>query len=186
LVPDSNAFSPLAQRDYNAIASTHPTGILANAFSMAKTELGRVENQMTGMAGEFLNAGKLFKLRLQVSITLGNAKVIDLFVFNPRTDQTFVVQVKTVRLKNCFLIRREELKPNHIYVFVILNGPEQQEEFFVVPGHMILDSIDHFFGSSYRRAVPSSMPAINYGPLKEFRDKWEVFETLAPESTSNI
>jgi len=128
------------------------------------------------MAGEFLVAGKLFKRRMQVSVTMGNAKAIDLFVHNPRTDRTFNVQVKTLRSKNCFLMRRESIKPGHVYVFVLLNQDDQDEQFFIVPGESIRRDINRFFGSSYAGETPSTMPAVNYGPLKEFEDNWELFE----------
>ena len=136
----------------------------------------RADGQLSGMAGEFLVAGKLFKYQMQVSVTMGNAKAIDLFVHNPRIDRTFNVQVKTLRQKNCFPMRRENVKPNHVYVFVILNRDEQDEQFFIVPGRAILKDIDHFFGTSYTREKPSTFPAVNYGPLKEFEDNWELFE----------
>jgi hypothetical protein len=136
----------------------------------------RDNGQLSGMAGEFLTAGKLFKRRYQVSVTMGNAKSIDLFVHNPETDKTFNVQVKTVRAKNCFPCRRETIKANLIYVFVILHGPAEQEEFFILPGKTILADISKFFGSSYRREKPSSMPGINYGPLKDFKDNWSIFD----------
>lgn len=136
----------------------------------------RTDGQLTGMAGEFLVAGKLFKLRMQVSVTMGNAKAIDLFVHNPRTDRTFNVQVKTLRQKNCFPMRRENIESNHVYVFVILNREDQDEQFFVVPGSMILKNINRFFGTSYTKEQPSTFPAVNYGPLKEFEDNWNLFE----------
>ena len=80
----------------------------------------RPDSQITGMAGEFLTAGKLFKRGYQVSVTLGNAKAIDLFVYNPETDKTFNVQVKTLRKKNCFLIHWDDIHDDHIYVFIFL------------------------------------------------------------------
>ena len=136
----------------------------------------RADGQLSGMAGEFLVAGKLFKRGMQVSITMGNAKAIDLFVNNPRNGQTFNVQVKTLRQKNCFPMRRESIKADCIYVFVILNNVDQNEQFFIVPGRTILEDINRFFGTSYTRDKPSTFPAVNYGPLKEFEDNWNVFE----------
>jgi hypothetical protein len=41
----------------------------------------RADSQLSSMAGEFLTAGKLFKKGYQVSLTLGNAKAVDLFVY---------------------------------------------------------------------------------------------------------
>ena len=136
----------------------------------------RPDPQITGMAGEFLTAGKLFKLGYQVSVTLGNAKGVDLLVYNQRTDRTFTVQVKTLRAKNCFPMKRENLEADHLYVFVLLNGPAEAEEFFIVPGRTIMKDINRFLGTSYKHDNPSTFPAINYGPLKEFKDNWEEFE----------
>lgn len=136
----------------------------------------RTDGQITGMAGEFLVAGKLLKRKLLVSVTMGNAKAIDLFVHNPKTDKRFAVQVKTLRGKNCFPIRKEKVKSNYIYVFVILNRDEQEEEYFIISGKIIFDNINQFFGTSYIKEKPSTFPAINYGPLKPFRNNWSLFE----------
>jgi hypothetical protein len=131
--------------------------------------------QLIGAAGEFLTAGKLFKRGFQVAVTYGNAKSIDLFVSSPRTGRTFVVQVKTQHKKNCFPVRPSAIEQNHIYVFVRLNGISESEEFFIVPGHEIAADPGRFFGSSLRKTT-TVMPAINYGPLKPYQDKWEVFD----------
>lgn len=133
-------------------------------------------NQITGMAGEFLVAGKLFKRGYQVSLTLGNAKSVDLYVENPATHKQFRVQVKTLRAKNCFDMLKENLGADDIYVFVILNGPDAPEDYFIIRGKTILDDLHAFFGTSYKRTPPSTRPAINYGPLKPFQDRWEIFD----------
>jgi hypothetical protein len=137
----------------------------------------KTDPQITGMAGEFLAAGKLFKRKYQVSVTLGNAKAIDLFVLNPETDRTFKVQVKTQRGKNNFPIRKEHIRSDYVYIFVRLNSFEAEEEFFIVSGRELLNDIGGFYGSSYvDPAKPSSMPAINYGPLTPYKDKWSIFD----------
>lgn len=141
----------------------------------------RADPQLSGMAGEFLVAGKLFKRGLQVSVTMGNAKSIDLFVHNTKTDRTFNVQVKTLRSKNCFPMRKENIRENDIYVFVILNKFDQDEEFFILPGKTIQKDINGFFGTSYTRETPSTFPAVNYGPLKEFKNNWSVFDLHGPQ-----
>ncbi len=149
---------------------------LSREYTFMAISKANPDQQLTGMAGEFLTAGKLFKRRFQVSITLGNAKGIDLFVYNPDIDRTFAVQVKSLRKKNCFPIKREDIKPTHVYVFVILNGSEQAEDYFILNGRTILENLNHFFGNSYTRQTPSNFPAINYGPLREYRDNWKVFD----------
>ena len=125
------------------------------------------DKQISGMAGEFLTAGKLFKLGLQAAVTLGNAKSVDILAYN--------VQVKTNREKNCFLIGKENVSSEQIYVFVLLNSPNQNEDFFIVKGQTLLDNIHHFWGASYKEGKKTNMPAINYGPLKEFKNNWNIF-----------
>lgn len=137
----------------------------------------RKDQQLTGMAGEFLTVGKLFKRGYQASVTFGNAKAIDVLAYNPTNDKSYNVQVKTLRHKNCFLMKKENLNPDHIYIFIFLHDFNQSEEYFILPGREILQDIDKFFGSSYKNPnKPSNMPAINYGPLSQYKDNWQVFD----------
>jgi hypothetical protein len=128
------------------------------------------------MAGEFLTVGKLFKRGYEASVTFGTAKSVDVLVYNPKTNKNFNVQIKTLRAKNCFDIKKEQIIKNHIYVFIILNNFELSEEFFIVPGNIILKKIDHFFGSSYRDGRVPKRPRMLLGPLKEYKDKWGIFD----------
>lgn len=147
-----------------------------SSISKTKGKKVRTDGQLSGMAGEFLVAGKLFKRGMQVSVTLGNAKSIDLLVYNPKVEKTYTVQVKTVRCKNCFPMKRENIRVEDIYVFVVLNKADDNEEFFIVRGKTILEDLNKFFGTCYTRTPISTFPGINYGPLKEYRDNWEIFQ----------
>ena len=120
-------------------------------------KMSRYDPQMTGMAGEFLAVGKLFKKGLQASVTFGNAKAVDVFVYNPGTDKSYNVQVKTLRYKNCFPMKKESLKADHVYIFILLNDFESQEDFFVLTGQEILEDPDKFFGAS---ALSKSRPSL--------------------------
>lgn len=99
---------------------------------MSKSNRG---NQYTGMAGEFLVVGQLFKRKLQASVTLGNAKVIDVLAYNPRTERSFPISVKTLRKgPNCFQMNPSAVAATHTYVFVVLNEPGTPERILIVPG----------------------------------------------------
>lgn len=135
-----------------------------------------LERQLTGMAGEFLAASKLFKRGYQVAVTMGNAKSIDLFVYNPHTERKFAVQVKTLRKKNCFLINKEDILDDDIYIFILLNKFEDHENIFIIDGKTINSDINKFFGSCYKEGKCTNMPAINYGPLAEYENNWDVFD----------
>ena len=102
----------------------------------------KMDLQLIGAAGEFLTAGKLFKRGLQVAVTYGNAKSIDLFVSNPHTGRNFVVQVKTQHKKNCFPLSPKAVHGGHVYVFVRLNGVSEPEEYFIVPGDEIEQNLE--------------------------------------------
>jgi hypothetical protein len=134
----------------------------------------RIDLQLTGMAGEFLTVGKLFKLGLQASVTFGNAKAIDVLAYNPNNNKTFAIQVKSLRKKNCFILKKENISPDFIFVFILLNDFEKDESFYIVEGSEILNNIEKFYGSSYKKPG-NKMPAINYGSLKEYKDNWGVF-----------
>jgi hypothetical protein len=136
----------------------------------------RADSQLSSMAGEFLVAGKLFKRGYQVAVTMGNAKAIDLFVHNPITDKTFTVQVKALRQKNYFPIRKEDVKKDHVYIFVILNPGNPTEDYFIIWGEEIIWDINKFFGSSYVREKPSTFPGIYYRSLEEYKDNWKLFD----------
>ncbi|HBE77679.1 MAG TPA: hypothetical protein DDW65_07810 [Firmicutes bacterium] len=138
--------------------------------------MNNIDPQITGMAGEFLTVGKLFKKGLQASVTFGNAKAVDVLAYNPVNNKNYNVQVKTLRKKNCFLIKKENIISDHIYVFIILNDFERDEDYYIINGSDILKDPNAFFGSSYAHEVPSSMPAINLGPLKDYKDNWRLFE----------
>lgn len=138
--------------------------------------MNRSNSQLSAMAGEFLTLGKLFKREYQASITLGNAKSIDVLVFNPITGRNFNVQVKTLRKKNYFPIRKEDIIPEHIYVFIVLNTFEQEEEYFIIKGETIGHDLNKFFGTSYTREKDSTFPGIYYKPLQAYKNNWEIFD----------
>ncbi|MBE0671511.1 MAG: hypothetical protein IH588_13060 [Anaerolineales bacterium] len=131
----------------------------------------RVDGQMTGLAGEFFVAAELLKRNLQVSVTFGNAKSIDLFAINENGIR-YTVQVKSVRTKNFFLIPRAGIKTDQVYVFVILNPPGQSVDYFIASGVQLLEN-----ELTNRFLNVLKGPGIRYKDLESFRDQWSVFES---------
>ncbi len=130
------------------------------------------DKNLISMAGEFLTAGQLFKRRYLVSVTLGNAKAIDILAHNPSTGRNFNVQVKTSQgQQGGFFFKKEAVCATHIYVFVILNKPTEPEQYFVVKGDTILGNINRFFGQK-----ESGLSGINYKSLHDFKDNWQLFD----------
>ena len=132
----------------------------------------RADGQKTGLAGEFFVAAELLKRGLQTSLTLGNAKSIDLFAVNDKGTQ-FTIQVKALRSVNYFLIDIERVQDACYYVFVVLNRPGVPPDYYVVPGSD-LRSDPQKFGKWF--ADYKKMPGIHPKDLAGYHDGWQVFE----------
>ena len=136
----------------------------------------KFEKQVTGMAGEFLAAGKLFKMGLQVSVTFANAKGIDLFAHNPKNEKTYKVQVKTSRKKDNFReLKGKEIKPEYTFIFIILNEFADNEDFFIVKGSEILKNVNKFFGSTYNNENLPEKGTVRWQSLTDYKNNWNVF-----------
>lgn len=129
-------------------------------------------NQITGLAGEFFVAAELFKRGFQVSLTLGNAKAVDLFALPHKSKIPIKIEVKTLRKKNCFRIKVGAIAKEMIYVFVILNDVDTSPLYFIVPGKIIRSKLKLFFGSSINKKVEG----INYGPLRLYLNRWDLIK----------
>ncbi len=139
----------------------------------AKVKPQRADGQRTGLAGEFFVAAELLRHGLQASLTMGNAKAIDLFAHNEVTGKTFAVQVKSVRNRNYFPISHRSVVEDHIYVFVIVHAPGKSLEYFIVPGVELLRRPEQF-GRWY---LDTKFPAIHPKHLELYRDAWSPFTT---------
>ncbi|WP_105201088.1 hypothetical protein [Pseudoalteromonas sp. T1lg10] len=131
----------------------------------------RVDGQMTGLAGEFFVAGELLKRNFQTSITFGNAKSIDIFAHSEESGQTYAVQVKSLRTKNYFPIRRSAIGENIVYVFVILNKPDKEVDYFIVLGSTLSSAT----GDLAKYLDDPKFPGINWRSLEPYRNNWQVF-----------
>lgn len=136
-----------------------------------KAKLKRVDGQVTGLAGELFVAAELLKRGLQTSVTFGNAKAIDLLAYNPETEKSFTVQVKSVRKRNAFPISQDRVKANHTYVFVILNKPGVAVQYFVVPGSALANEPELFT----KWFTDPKFPGIPPAALEPFENAWQVF-----------
>lgn len=145
-----------------------------------KTKKPRADGQLTGLAGELFVAAELLRWGLQTSVTFGNAKAIDLLTHNPNTGENFNVQVKALRKKNYFPINKKNyfpIKPSLeasgtlIYVFVLLNEPGQQPQYFIVPSKVLAEDQARF-GKDFQHPT---FPGIHPKMLGDFEGAWHYF-----------
>lgn len=135
----------------------------------------RKDGQKTSLAGEFFVAAELLKRGLQTSLTLGNAKAIDLFAINDNGKQ-FTIQVKALRDRNnYFPIDPKRIISASVYIFVILNEPNISPEFFIVPGDDLY-SQPNKFGKWFLNY--EKFPGIHPKDLADYRDNWQIFDPV--------
>lgn len=140
----------------------------------------RTDSQITGVAGEFFVAAELSKRGLLTAPTMSNAKDIDLLAFNPETGQHFAVQVKAKRSKNgTFWLAPAKVNRTCIYVFVIVNEPDEPVRYFVVSGCVLADDPERFgkyFRGDYGKPGVDPKALVAEG----CEGDWSVFSKVAP------
>jgi hypothetical protein len=133
----------------------------------------RRDGQKSGLAGELFVAAELLKREYQVSLTLGNAKSVDLFVQKHEKSRALTVQVKTLRSSNCYLIGLRDVHPEQIYVFVLLHRPGEPVEYFMLSGQYMIDHPQEIWGA---QGGVSGFAGITMGRIRRYKDNWEVFD----------
>ena len=84
-----------------------------------------MSTHFTGMAGEMFVASECFRREWECSITLGNAKKVDLHVFDTKTNKGYTIDVKATRSGSWQITKRDvgpKPKINHFYVLLQYRG----------------------------------------------------------------
>jgi hypothetical protein len=99
-----------------------------------------IEKNTTHLAGEFLVAGELARRGYPVSLTMGNAKSVDIYVESQKG--VLKIDAKAGRAKGNWPISKEQVEQGVFYIFVHLGTAKQIEnnanpEYFIVTGREI-------------------------------------------------
>ena len=108
----------------------------------------KLSNQLTGTAGEYLAAGELSLRGYIASISLRNAKGLDILISSEISYKSISVQVKTTKNKNptWMLSKKNEdiISPSFFYIFVRLKPEGTRPDFHIVPSRIVAKSIKDF------------------------------------------
>ncbi len=128
----------------------------------------------SALAGEFLVAGELSRRGYLVSITMGNAKAIDIFASTARGEK-ITFDIKASSYKTSWPV--SEIDDGiDFYVFISLQSPDilrsqslnnenTPPEDYVLPGKDINEK---------NLITPwQSIPGIKYHALEEYRERWD-------------
>jgi hypothetical protein len=126
------------------------------------------EKNTTHLAGEFLVAGELARRGYPVSITMGNAKSVDV---NAETGKGNIkIDAKAGRAKGNWPISKQSIQPDVYYIFVHLGTDNQIKnndppEYFIVTGNEIK--------SQNLVETWGTRTGIRYQALGDFKGKWD-------------
>jgi len=130
----------------------------------------QIDRNISHLAGEFLVAGELARRGYPVSLTLGNAKSVDIHAETSKGKGMVRVQVKAQRRKSNWTIREDSIEDDIFYIFVFLQTVEaanknETPEYFVARGEELKELVMNW----------RIRPGIPYACLnkEQFKEKWD-------------
>jgi hypothetical protein len=126
----------------------------------------------SALAGEYLVAGELSRRGYLVSITMGNAKAIDIFACTKDRKKTIKIDVKASKCKTSW--PAGEIKEDMFYVFVSLHKPEKliaikgvniAPEYYIIPGEKAKSLVNRY---------ARGMSDIRYHAVQEYKERWDL------------
>lgn len=135
------------------------------------------KGQITGMAGEFAVMEKLFRLGHQASLTLGNAKTVDIFAESP-SGKVYKVSVKTIRGGGKWGVGKTEYPSDPNLLFVLLHYSNFEDlnknpEVWIMPAQAVMQLRLPWLGDGY--AVFCGNPA-DREKIEKYKNAWYLFE----------
>ena len=135
------------------------------------------KGQNTGMAGEFAVMEKLFRLGHQASLTLGNAKTVDIFTKSP-SGKIYQVSVKAIRGGGKWGVGITDYSPEVSLIFVLLHyaafdNLQTHPGVWVVPARDVMRLRRPWIGGAY--AVYCGSKA-EQASIEQYKDAWHLFE----------
>src|SRR5256885_6251743 len=89
-----------------------------------------IPSVLTGVAGEYFVAAELSRRGYIASISLRNARGIDILATNAAASRSVTIQCKTSQLSRTSWMLNEKCESsaaeNHFYVFVVLGPPSER------------------------------------------------------------
>ena len=126
------------------------------------------EKNTSHLAGEFLVAGELARRGYPVSITMGNAKSVDLFADTRKG--AIKIDAKAGRAKGNWPVNNQSVQPDVYYIFVHL-GTETQIKNNEPPEYFIVTGIE--IKSQKLVDTWGTRTGIRYQSLGDFKGKWD-------------
>jgi hypothetical protein len=142
---------------------------------------------LLSIAGEFRVCSELLKRGIHATITLGNKKGVDIFIYNKDTNQTKSIEVKTTQKNNFMTMLFQKYKmenQTHPDYWILFSTKQKadgkfDENFYILEHNDIVKlqkKMNKVEDLPYSKCVEKSNPGtdnIRINLLESFRDKWE-------------
>jgi hypothetical protein len=131
----------------------------------------------TQWAAQFYAAAELTRRGYLVSLTFGNAPVVDLLVVSPN-GKHFMVDVKGQSTKNFWLIQGREPDDDLFYILVYLSTKNDYPDYFIISGSELMLKRNEY--NEYKEHINAKsgkyrddLGGINWSTCLPYKDKWE-------------
>ncbi len=135
----------------------------------------RVSRYQTQWSAQFFAAAELTRRGYLVSLTLGNAPVVDLLAISP-AGQHFQVDVKGLSSKNFWLIRERECPADLFFILVYVPLKGDHPQFFIISAGTVMAEIRSLREETLRKRKKWTLwgAGLNWGTAAAFRDRWDL------------
>jgi hypothetical protein len=158
---------------------------------LAKKDMPRIPNNLTGAAGEHLVAAQLSIRGFSVGLTRGGSRAVDMLASNADGSRSVAIQVKascdawTERKKKkatshwSFMMSTSDIQKRTsalIYVFVCLKGQSADSpDYFVVPGDVVSRRLEEKYRLRNRKTKIRMLDIFEH-EKESFHGRWDIIE----------
>jgi hypothetical protein len=129
------------------------------------------QRHRTQWAAQFAVASELCKRDYEVAFTMGsNTPLADLMVVSPR-QTAFLIDVKGMRRRDFWLIRKHAHRPDLFFVFVHVQI-EKPNDFFVMPHSDVIAAMAEY--ETIAKKHDPRFDGFRWKAVLSFRDRWDL------------
>ena len=133
----------------------------------------QTKKYQTQWASQFFAAAELTRRGYLVSLTLGNAPVVDLIVVSPNKEE-FVVDVKGQSTRNFWLVQAREQRDDLYFILVYLPKDFEHPKYFILSCAELLAKRDEYRKHIEARSgkYRDDLGGMNWGTAMAYENCW--------------
>ena len=133
----------------------------------------KIKPQLAGVAGEYFVAAELSRRGYIASISLRNARGIDILATNAEASRSVTIQCKTSQVSKTSWMLNDKCESfaseNQYYVFVVLGGPLERPRYHIVPSRTVATYIYEGHRNWRKTTGVRGQPRVDT-PMRKFDD----------------